>query len=78
MWTTEQLSFGSATGRTVATSTTTVLTEESPGSMDTLPGNAWAQSGKTPSDGKCNRKQTASGKPRVRVKRRGKSSPHVW
>src|SRR6185312_4322370 len=52
--------------------------EESPGSMDTLPGNAWARGGKTPSDGQRNRKQTANGKPSVRVKRRGKSSPRTW
>ena len=52
--------------------------EESPGSMDTLPVNTWAHEAKATCDGKCHRKQTAGVKAPVRVKRRGKSSPHLW
>jgi hypothetical protein len=50
--------------------------EESPGSADEVPGNAWAAR----ADGKCNRKQTAYVPARApaRVKRCGKSAPRPW
>ena len=42
---------GDSLGRTVARQKQDFCLEESPGSMDKLPGNAWAPSG----DGQCHR-----------------------